>query len=104
MIFYFLKSWIMNLFEVKTNFQSADFWLINKHSLNKVGQPTRDYRPCLVGIKCNEDLVLPKFAFYFCLNLYQSRIWEKYANGSIDLVYLRVRDIRLVLNKSFSVQ
>ena len=99
----------MNLFEINGRgitllcpyFPSAHFWLINKHSLKKIGQPTRDYRSCLIGIKCNEELIVPDFGFYLCLYLYQSGIWRAYGHGSINLVHLTVKDIRMVLNNSF---
>lgn len=70
----------MNLFKVKTNFPDADFWLINKHSIDKIGKPVKEYRDCLIGIKCNEQLIFPSYAFYICLHIYQkgicSRIWK----------------------------
>ncbi len=88
----------MNLFEVKTNFPSADFWLINKTCINKIGEPVKEYQPYLIGIKCNEQFIFPSYGFYLCLHLYQSGIWRGYANSTINLVRLRVSDVRNVLN------
>ena len=94
----------MNLFEAKTNFSDAHFWLINKHSIDKIGKPVRKYRDCLIGIKCNEELFLPDYAFYLFQYLYQSNVWQSYAHGTINLVRLNISDVRHVLNNSFLIE
>jgi len=93
----------MNLFEVKTNFPHADFWLINKHSINEIGKPVKEFEPYLIGIKCNEQFIFPNYGFYACLHLYQKGIWRNYGNSCINLVRLRVSDVRNVLNNSFVI-
>lgn len=97
----FIWSWIMELFEIYNNFPNADFWLINKHSIDKIGEPVKEYRSCLTGIKCNQELIIPDYVFYACLHLYQRGIWRGYGRSSINLVYLTVKDIRTILNNSF---
>ena len=91
----------MQLFEIYNNFPEADFWLINKHSIDKIGEPIKQYRSCLTGIKCNEELIIPDYGFYVCLHLYQKGIWRGYGRSCINLVSLRIKDIRNVLNNSF---
>ena len=107
----FIQSWIMQLFQINNNFPEADFWLINKGAIPKgsasqraqIGKPVKEYRSCLTGIKCNEELILPSFGFYACLHLYQTGIWRGYGRSCINLVSLRIKDIRNVLNNSFVI-
>lgn len=91
----------MQLFQIKNNFANADFWLINKSSINKIGEPIKEYRSYLTGIKCNENLIIPCYGFYMCLHLYQTGIWRGYGRSCINLVHLRIKDIRNILNNSF---
>jgi len=99
----FIQSWIMQLFQINNNFPEADFWLINKGAIAQIGKPVKEYRSCLTGIKCNEELILPSFGFYACLHLYQTGIWRGYGRSCINLVSLRIKDIRNVLNNSFVI-
>lgn len=85
-----LFNWI-----VKNNFPEADFWLINKGSKHKLGEPVKEFQPYLTGIKC-PALVLPDYAFYMCLHLYQQGFWQEYSQGSINLQNLRIKYIKEV--------
>ncbi|MEG4171153.1 MULTISPECIES: hypothetical protein [unclassified Microcoleus] len=85
-----LFNWI-----VKNNFPEADFWLINKGSKNKLGEPVKEFQPYLTGIKC-PVLVLPDYAFYMCLHLYQQGLWQQYSQGSLNLQHLRLKNVKEV--------
>ncbi|MEG4838340.1 MULTISPECIES: hypothetical protein [unclassified Microcoleus] len=87
-----LFDWI-----VKNNFPEADFWLINKGSTHKLGEPVKEFQPYLTGIKC-PVLVLPDYAFYLCLHLQQQGLWQEYSQGSINLQHLRIKYIKKVFN------
>ncbi|MEG4503847.1 hypothetical protein QUA81_13375 [Microcoleus sp. F6_B4] len=85
-----LYTWI-----VRKNFAEADFWLINKGSTDKLGEPVKKFEPFLTGIKC-PVLILPDYGFYLCLYLYQMGLWQGYSRGSINLQHLRLKDIKEV--------
>lgn len=87
----------VSLFEwvVKNNFPDADFWLINKGSKHKLGEPVKKFQPYLTGIKC-PVLVLPDYAFYMCLHLYQQGLWQQYSQGSLNLQHLRLKNVKEV--------
>jgi hypothetical protein len=85
-----LFDWI-----VKNNFPEADFWLINKGSKHKLGEPVKEFQPYLTGIKC-PALVLPDYGFYMCLHLYQQGLWQEYSQGSINLQHLRLKYVKEV--------
>lgn len=87
----------MELVQVKLYLEDADFWLINKHQAKKLGFPNYDGHG--MGIKVNDPTRLDsRYLYYLCLYLYQSQVWHDRAVGSIPLKYLRVRDVRQVIN------
>ena len=87
--------------QVKTNFPSADFWLINKGNKDKLGEPVKEFEPYLTGIKC-PDYIVPSYGYYLCLYFYQIGIWKQYALGTTNLNHLRIRDIKSFFNSLIS--
>jgi len=83
-----LFTWI-----VKNNFAEADFWLINKGSKHKLGEPVKEFQPYLTGIKC-PALILPTYGFYMCLYLYHQGLWQQYSRGTTNLQHLRIQSIK----------
>jgi len=79
------------------NNADADFWLINKGSEQKLGNPVKEFEPFLTGIKC-PALINSDYAYYLCLYLHQQGTWEKLALGSTRLKSLRIGDIRKVFS------
>lgn len=85
---------------VRHNFPDADFWLINKSSEGKLGQPTKEFEPFLTGIKCHA-LILPDYGFYLCLYFHNSGLGKQYsvacrtrsAISSTNLKSLRITTI-----------
>ena len=82
---------------VCNNYADADFWLINKGSEQKLGNPVKEFEPFLTGIKC-PALINSDYAYYLCVYLHQQGTWEKLAIGSTGLKSLRIGDIRKVFS------
>jgi choline kinase len=80
---------------IKTHFEDADFWLIRRGSISKVGKPVREYNPEHIGIKVTRtDILLPNYLYYWFMNLHNNKTWEQLANGTLSLVNIRVSDVR----------
>lgn len=80
---------------VRNNYPEADFWLINKSSQEKLGEPVKKFEPFLTGIKC-PALILPDYGYYLCLHLHHQGFWKQYSIGSISWKNLRLKDIKSV--------
>jgi len=78
---------------VKTSFRGADFWLVRKGGINKVGEPTREYSPEHIGIKANEKFN-PSFLFYLMQFLFNEGAFRPLAIGTTDLQSIRVEDVK----------
>jgi hypothetical protein len=83
---------------VKNNFNDADFWLINKGSVNDLGKPVKQFEPYYTGILC-PALILPEYGYYLCVYFYQIGVWRQYGVGSTSYQSLRISDIRRVFNQ-----
>ncbi|EJX4247890.1 hypothetical protein OD507_004409 [Salmonella enterica] len=85
---------------IRTNFQEADFWITRRGSLKNCGKPTRQYNPEHIGIKVERtDLLLPDYLFVCFEWLHSQGVWEPLATGTLELVNIRVSDVRsIVLN------
>jgi len=86
----------------KINFPEADFWLTNRSSRKEVGKPTREYRDCLIGVKC-PDYVLPGYGFYLCEYLHMLGTWAALVNGTTDFVRLNICEVRSFFRKNYTV-
>ena len=63
-------STLSDLAEIKTNSPQADFWIIQKGSEDKVGQPVKEFKPQYIGIKVTRtDVVLPDYLYYALMNI-----------------------------------
>lgn len=79
----------------KTHFEEADFWLIRRGSIGKVGKPVREYNPEHIGIKVTRtDILLPDYLYYWFMHLHSTKAWEQLANGTLSLVNIRISDVR----------
>ena len=82
---------------IKTHFEDADFWLVRRGSLNTVGQPVREYNPEHIGVKVTAtELLLPSFLYYWFMHLHNSEAWQPLANGTLNLVNIRISDVRAI--------
>jgi len=77
---------------VRNNYPEADFWLINKGSEKRLGEPTKEFQPYLTGIKC-PALILPDYGFYVAMYLHQQEFWCQYAIGCTNLKSLKLSRI-----------
>ncbi|EOG1717642.1 hypothetical protein ACK3OH_004530 [Salmonella enterica] len=85
---------------IKTNFSDADFWIVRRGSLTKVGEPSYIFNPESIGIKVTRpDVVLASYLYYCFLHLHQSKVWEPVATGSLSLVNIRVSDVASITLK-----
>ena len=79
--------------KVKSRFQGADFWLIRKGGINRVGEPTHEYSPEHIGIKANEKFD-PRFLYYVMKFLHGQGAFKPLAIGATDLQSIRVEDVK----------
>lgn len=85
---------------VSTNFPEADFWIVRRGSLKSVGEPTYTFNPEHIGIKVvRTDLLLPRFLYYCLMHIYTSGKWKPLATGTLELVNIRVSDIKHIALK-----
>ena len=81
--------------DIRTNFKSADFWMIRRGGLDSVGRVTRDFYKEHIGIKIfRKDLVLPEYLYYALMHVYLRGDWKSLAKGSLLLVNLRTEDVK----------
>ncbi len=82
---------------IKTNFRAADFWLVRRGSLATVGRPVDEFNPEHIGVKVlSTEILLPRFLYYVFLNYWNQGVWRQLANGSLELVNIKVSDVRAI--------
>jgi|688.fasta_scaffold592497_2 hypothetical protein len=80
--------------KVSTKMEDADFWIHSRHSIDKVGHPTREYNPKHIGVKVTHpDILNPKYAYYMMQHLANSGYFKQFATGSTNLVNIRANHI-----------
>jgi len=80
---------------IKTNFATADFWLIRKGSIKTVGSAVRKFNPEHIGIKVVEvEILLPDYLYFAMKHVRQQKHWERLAVGTLSLVHIRVQDVK----------
>lgn len=83
-----------NLCTVKTNFPDADFYLQRSGTLGNVGKPSLDYSPDAIGVKVEDtEVLLPKFLYYYMMNVHNQGYWKDKAVGSVKLQHIRTADV-----------
>nr|WP_326489974.1 hypothetical protein [Pectobacterium versatile] len=85
---------------VRAHFQEADFWIVRRGSLKSCGKPTRQFNSEHIGIKIERtDILLPDYLFLCMEYLHSQGVWARLATGALELVNIRVSDVRsIVLN------
>ncbi|MBG6246682.1 hypothetical protein CS369_21765 (plasmid) [Candidatus Symbiopectobacterium sp. 'North America'] len=85
---------------IRGHFQEADFWIVRRGSLTSCGKPTRQFSPEHIGIKVERtDILLPDYLFLCMKYLHSQGLWARLATGSLELVNIRVSDVKsIVLN------
>lgn len=82
---------------IRTNYPEAHFWLIRKGSKGQCGMPVREYNPEHIGIKVERtEILLPNYLFYCLTHIHKVGTWEPLANGTLNLVNIKVSDVRSI--------
>ena len=88
----------MNLSDVatiRTDFPDADFWLVRRGTLDRCGEPQREFNPEHIGVKVQRtDLLLPTYLFYLMMHVHQQGFWKARATGTTRLVNIQTDDVR----------
>jgi len=85
---------------VSTRFPEADFWIVRRGSLKSVGEPTYTFDPEHIGKKViRTDLLLPRYLYYCLMHIHSAGKWKPLATGTLELVNIRVSDIKHIALK-----
>lgn len=90
---------VINMCLVKTHYETADFWLVRKNSIDKVGTPTKEYAPEHIGVKVRENkkkLLDSDFLFYWFENFYNNGGFQKIARGTTNLKNITLADVNYI--------
>lgn len=91
---------LSDLATIRTNFPEADFWLVRRGSLKTCGQPVRQFSPEHIGVKVTRtDILLPDYLYYCMAHIHSNGVWEQLATGTLNLVNIRVSDVRDIVLK-----
>jgi len=83
-----------DLVTMSKGMEDADFWIEYRGSINTVGKPSKEYGPHKLGIKVTAtDRLDPKYLYYMFMHLHNQGQFAKIANGTTNLVNIRIRDI-----------
>jgi hypothetical protein len=79
---------------VGTKMEDADFWIHRRHSIDKVGHPTREYNPQHFGVKVTRpDILDPKYAYYMMQHIANTGHFRQFATGITELVNIQKNHI-----------
>ena len=82
---------------IKVNHPEADFWIIRRGSQAQCGKPVKVFNPEHIGVSVNRTNMLnPQYLYYCLLNLWQQERWYPLATGTLELVNIKVSDIRSI--------
>jgi hypothetical protein len=83
-----------DLVTAKLNDPEADFWLVRKNSVERVGEPVKEFDKEKIGIKVTRtDLLDAKYLFYMMTHLFNQGIWRGVATGTTRLVSIKTGDV-----------
>lgn len=83
-----------DLVTMSKGMKDADFWIEYRGSINTVGRPSNEYGPHKLGIKVTAtDKLDPKYLYYVFMHLHNQGQFAKIANGTTNLVNIRIRDL-----------
>ena len=89
-----LGTRLKDIAKIATNMPDADFWLVRKGSDKTVGKPVKEFDPSRIGVKVvRTDVLDPKYLYYVMMNLHNQGHFARIANGTTNLVNIRVEDI-----------
>ena len=83
-----------DLVTMSKGMEDADFWIEYRGSIDTVGKPSKEYGPYKLGIKVTAtDRLDPKYLYYMFMHLYNQGQFARIANGTTNLVNIRIHDI-----------
>ena len=89
-----LGTRLKDIAKIATNMPDADFWLVRKGSDKTVGKPVKEFDPSRIGVKViKTDVLDPNYLYYAMMNLHNQGHFARIANGTTNLVNIRVEDI-----------
>ena len=91
------------MFKIKLNFPAADFWLQTRGSSHNVGLPKDKFDDVQgkynVGIKILDENVNKEHVWRYVWDIYNSRHWQTYSYGTLNLQNIRVKDVHDIMDK-----
>jgi hypothetical protein len=95
-----------DLVHMSKDMKDADFWIEYRGSINTVGKPSKEYGPHKLGIKViATDILDPTYLYYVFMHLHNQGQFARIANGTTNLVNIRIRDVAnipLAISESIS--
>jgi choline kinase len=92
---------LKDLCDVGTNMSDADFWLTRKGDKKSVGKPTKEFNSENIGIKVTStEIINADYLFYMMMYMHNLGVWQEKSNGSLNLVNIRVEDVKSIQVKS----
>lgn len=85
---------ISDVAKVKVNFPKADFWLIRKGSIDKVGMPVNEFCSEHIGIKTQEAIADPRYYFYRVTYFHSCGVFKLIARGTLNLKHITIEDVK----------
>ncbi len=85
---------LKSLCSLTTGNANADFWIVRRGSMDKLGQPTRTFNPEHIGITVERrDIILDTWLFYVFEHLNQSGYFKPLAKGTLKLQHITLSDV-----------
>lgn len=73
---------------------NADFWVVRRGSIAKLGAPTREYNPEHIGIKVQQtDRLSEKWLYYVFMHLNNTGYFKALARGTLTLQHITIEDV-----------
>jgi len=85
---------LKHLCSISTGSEQADFWVVRRGSVEKVGKPTFDFNPEHYAVTVTRtDKIIPKWLYYVFEHLHSSGYFKPLATGTLRLVNIRKSDL-----------
>jgi hypothetical protein len=87
---------LRDLITLKTNDPDAEFWIVRRGSIEKVGMPSKEYSKESYGVRIKpgaEKIILAGYLYYAMLNLHSQGVWQRLSIGTTGLRNITKKDI-----------
>lgn len=83
---------LSDLCEIKTNFPTADFWLVRRGKLEEVGKPIRTFSAEAIGVKVTAtDKLVPDYLRYWFEFAQGNGLFLTMATGATNVKHITVQ-------------